>query len=104
MALKQGGPPVPFVLLESIEGKPLATAMTYRQADIILLLVAIIWGFAFVAQRLGASHMGPLSFNAARFLLGGGIVAVVVVLRFCRSCQRRNRCTTGVLPAPLIIA
>ena len=88
MALKQGGPPVPFVLLESIEGKPLATAMTYRQADIILLLVAIIWGFAFVAQRLGASHMGPLSFNAARFLLGGGIVAVVVVLRFCRSCQR----------------
>lgn len=66
----------------------MGVGMTHRQADIILLVVAVIWGFAFVAQRLGASHMGPLSFYAARFLLGGGIVAVVAVVRFHRSCQR----------------
>jgi drug/metabolite transporter (DMT)-like permease len=32
--------------------------------------VAIIWGFAFVAQSTGMEYLGPHSFNAARFLLG----------------------------------
>jgi len=40
------------------------------QADLMLLLVAVIWGFAFVAQRLGLEHLGPFGFNACRFLLG----------------------------------
>ena len=39
-------------------------------ADLLLLLTAIIWGFAFVAQRLGMTHMGPFTFNAIRFSLG----------------------------------
>jgi drug/metabolite transporter (DMT)-like permease len=55
--------------------------MTSRKADAALLLVAIIWGIAFVAQRLGSAHMTPLSFNAARFIVGGGIVAIVATLR-----------------------
>jgi drug/metabolite transporter (DMT)-like permease len=40
------------------------------KADLLLLLTAAIWGFAFVAQRVGMSHMGPFSFNAIRFSLG----------------------------------
>ncbi len=40
------------------------------KADIMLLVVAAIWGLAFVAQRLGMDHLGPFGFNAARFLLG----------------------------------
>lgn len=40
------------------------------RADLILLLVAAIWGFAFVAQRLGMDHLGPFGFNGSRFLLG----------------------------------
>ena len=40
-------------------------------ADLLLLLTAAIWGFAFVAQRVGMTHMGPFTFNAIRFLLGG---------------------------------
>lgn len=40
------------------------------RADLLLLITAIIWGFAFVAQRMGMSHMGPFTFNAIRFLLG----------------------------------
>ena len=39
-------------------------------ADGVLLLVALIWGSAFVAQRLGMDHMEPWSFNAVRFLIG----------------------------------
>ena len=41
------------------------------RADLILLLVAAIWGFAFVAQIKGMDHMGPFFFNAVRFALGG---------------------------------
>ena len=40
-------------------------------ADLLLLLVALIWGFGFVAQRAGMAHLGPFTFNGIRFLLGG---------------------------------
>ena len=35
-----------------------------------LLLAAVIWGFAFVAQREGMRFVGPFTFNAIRFALG----------------------------------
>ncbi len=41
------------------------------QADLLLLLVALIWGFGFVAQRAGMDHVGPYTFNGIRFILGG---------------------------------
>lgn len=41
------------------------------QADLLLLLVALIWGFGFVAQRAGMEHVGPYMFNGIRFFLGG---------------------------------
>ena len=37
----------------------------------LLLLTALIWGFGFVAQRLGMDHIGPFAFNGIRFILGG---------------------------------
>ena len=40
------------------------------KADGLLLLVAIIWGFAFVAQRSGMAVIGPYAFNGVRFALG----------------------------------
>jgi drug/metabolite transporter (DMT)-like permease len=40
-------------------------------ADLILLLVALIWGFGFVAQRAGMDHVGPYTYNGIRFILGG---------------------------------
>lgn len=36
----------------------------------ILLLTAAIWGFAFVAQRVGMQHVGAFTFNGVRFALG----------------------------------
>lgn len=41
-----------------------------RNANAILLLAAAIWGLAFVAQRVGMRHLGPLTFNGVRFALG----------------------------------
>lgn len=43
---------------------------TLFKADGLLLLAAVIWGSAFVAQRMGMAHMGPLTFNGIRFALG----------------------------------
>jgi len=38
--------------------------------ELQLLLVAVIWGFAFVAQRQGMRCVGAFFFNAVRFALG----------------------------------
>ena len=40
-------------------------------ANLLLFITAIIWGFAFVAQRVGMDFVGPFTFNAVRFALGG---------------------------------
>jgi drug/metabolite transporter (DMT)-like permease len=36
----------------------------------MLLIAAAIWGFGFVAQRLGMNYLEPFAFNSVRFLLG----------------------------------
>ena len=41
------------------------------KSDALLVLTAAIWGFAFVAQRMGMDHIGPFYFNGIRFVLGG---------------------------------
>lgn len=52
--------------------------------NLILLLAAVIWGFAFVAQVLGVeSGLGPVSFNAIRFALGA-LTLIPVILIFDR--------------------
>ena len=40
------------------------------RADGLLLITAAIWGFAFVAQRVGMAYVGPFTFNGVRFALG----------------------------------
>jgi drug/metabolite transporter (DMT)-like permease len=40
------------------------------KADSTLLLVAVIWGSAFVAQRIAAINSGVFTFNGLRFLIG----------------------------------
>lgn len=40
------------------------------KANLLLLLTAAIWGLAFVAQRMGAEHVGAFTFNAIRFGIG----------------------------------
>jgi len=40
------------------------------RADWLLLLTAVIWGVAFVAQRAGMEYVGAFTFNGIRFALG----------------------------------
>ena len=49
--------------------------MTRWQANAVLVLVAAIWGSAFVAQNRAMEHMGPMAFTGLRFLLGALVAA-----------------------------
>lgn len=40
------------------------------KASLLLLSAAAIWGFAFVAQSIGAQYVGAFTFNGIRFALG----------------------------------
>jgi drug/metabolite transporter (DMT)-like permease len=51
------------------------------RADVVLLIAAVLWGAAFVAQRVAMRYMGPLTFNGLRFALGALALAAVVVGR-----------------------
>ncbi|QSY58890.1 DMT family transporter [Bifidobacterium imperatoris] len=53
-----------------------------------LLLTALIWGFAFVAQVQGMDSMSPLFFNACRFTLGA--LSLVPILIWQRGKQARQ--------------
>lgn len=50
------------------------------RANALLLLTAAIWGMGFVAQRLGATGLGPFSYNALRFGLGAAALLAVLPL------------------------
>jgi len=55
-------------------------SQTHLTGTLTLLLSAVIWGFAFVAQRAGMEFVGPFTFNGIRFALGG-LVLIPWVLR-----------------------
>lgn len=45
--------------------------MNRFRADLVLLMVALIWGSAFAVQRVAAQYFDVFTFNGLRFLLGG---------------------------------
>jgi len=48
------------------------------KSDLLLLITAILWGFAFVAQRAGMEYIGPFLFNGIRFALGSLILLPII--------------------------
>lgn len=41
------------------------------KGNVILMITALIWGSAFVAQSVGMEHVGPFTFITARYIVGG---------------------------------
>lgn len=56
------------------------------RGNLILLLVAMIWGMAFSAQRAGMEYIGPFAFNGIRLALG--CVSLLPLLYYF---HRKNR-------------
>ncbi len=56
--------------------------MSILKSNLLLLLTAAIWGFAFVAQRVGMEHLGPFTFNGVRFMLGSlSLIPLILYFR-----------------------
>lgn len=49
-------------------------------ADLALLIVAFIWGVAFVVQRLAAAEVQAFVFNGVRFLLGAIVILPFAII------------------------
>ena len=61
----------------------------------LLFLTAIIWGFAFVAQRVGADYVGAFTFNGVRFLLGAcSLIPVILIF------EREEKTVEAPVEAP----
>ncbi len=50
------------------------------RSNIMLIITALIWGSAFVAQYIGSSTLEPFSFNSVRMLIGGIVLLPVILL------------------------
>jgi drug/metabolite transporter (DMT)-like permease len=70
----------------------------------LLLLAAAIWGFGFVAQRMGMVHVGPLLFNGVRFLLGALVLVPILLLRRPPRSSRDPRAVVGLFASGLVLA
>lgn len=71
------------------------------KANILLLITAAIWGFAFVAQRVGMESVGPYTFNGVRFALGG-LSLLPVIWFFAGRPQHSEQAKTNNWPVGLL--
>ncbi len=65
------------------------------KSDALLLTTAIIWGFAFVAQRAGMDYVGPFTFNGIRFAIGSLSLLPLVLMS-----REQRTATNKILPNP----
>jgi len=49
------------------------------KSDALLLLTAVIWGSAFVAQRVGMDFIGPFTYSGVRFALGCMVLLPLII-------------------------
>ena len=62
-------------------------SLSRNKANLLLLLAAAIWGFAFVAQRVGMRHVGPFTFTGIRFAIGA-LTLLPILLFWCPGQER----------------
>jgi drug/metabolite transporter (DMT)-like permease len=75
-------------------------------SDLILLLAAVIWGFAFVAQRVGMDHVGPFTYTGVRFALGTVVLLPFLWVRLSKNkaiIRVENRAHRGKLITGMVL-
>ncbi len=58
------------------------------KSSMLLLITAAIWGFAFVAQRMGTMHVGAFTFTGFRFALGS--LSIVPLLIYSKKKSKKS--------------
>jgi len=61
------------------------------KTDFLLILTALIWGFAFTAQRTSMRYIGPFLFNGLRFFLGAFFLIPVLYFLNRKNAHRKKR-------------
>lgn len=69
------------------------------QADLMLLLAAVVWGGGFVAQRIATKYLDPFTFNGLRFVLAG----VILIPLALKSMKKIDRSLLWIFPAGLLL-
>lgn len=67
--------------------------MNKTKNTFLLLLTAFIWGVAFVAQSVGMDYVGPLTFNASRFIIGA--IFLIPCIAFLDKLKEKENKTAG---------
>ena len=74
-----------------VKGKKRDEMKGKLRGNILLLITAIIWGTAFIAQSEGMNYVEPFTYNASRTLLGGfALLPVIAVLRKKGAVSKNN--------------
>ena len=67
-------------------------------SSLMLIVTALIWGTAFVAQRKGMEYAGPLAFNGVRTLIGSLVLLpVALIFRPAKAANLRKTLLAGLL-------
>ena len=74
------------------------------KGNVLLFITAVVWGFAFVAQRVGAQIIGSFSFNSIRFALGAtALIPLMMRLHYKRSnLPIKSELKKAILPGVLL--
>lgn len=72
--------------------------MNKTKNTFLLLLTAFIWGIAFVAQSVGMDYVGPLTFNASRFIIGA-IFLIPCIAFLDKLKEKENQAACKNIPA-----
>jgi drug/metabolite transporter (DMT)-like permease len=67
-------------------------------ANALLVLTAAIWGFAFVAQRVGSGYVGAFTYNGVRFALGAASLLPIIYIMSRKKKTDRQAAGFPMLP------
>lgn len=73
----------------------------------VLLIATMVWGFAFIAQKTAMDAMGPLTFIASRYILGGLAILPLALIEHRRRAEpisRRDWQVIGLVSVAFFIA
>ena len=69
--------------------------------SLLLLLTALIWGVAFVAQSAGMEYVGPFTFNAVRSIIGGIVlIPCIFILKMFKMTEEDREPKTKETDSP----
>lgn len=70
--------------------------MNRLQADALLLLTAVIWGTAFIAQKIANDVIAPLGFVGARFLVSAIVLAPLALFEARKQAAPMSKSNYGL--------